>query len=118
VLELQKPEAIRKEGVPRHMCACAQPLSNMWIIRHSCAMLNIHQAMLSLPATCCATHAPLLGLCLPAHPLAISHPSNHAGPGPCRLFGEANRFLLGDTYHEPHKLYVWDLYRSEVTIVI
>jgi hypothetical protein len=41
----------------------------------------------------------------------------NAGPGPCRLFGEANRFLLGDTYHEPHKLYVWDLYRSEVSIV-
>jgi hypothetical protein len=38
----------------------------------------------------------------------------NVGPGPCRLFGEANRFLLGDTYHEPHKLYVWDLYRSEV----
>jgi len=40
-----------------------------------------------------------------------------AGAGPCRLFGEANRFVLGDTYHEPHKLYVWDLYRSEVATV-
>lgn len=52
--------------------------------------------------------------CTPAGNLP---PSKHAGPGPCRLFGEANRFLLGDTYHEPHKLYVWDLYRSEVNSV-
>ena len=39
------------------------------------------------------------------------------GDGPCRLYGAGHRWVLGDTFHEPHKLYVWDLYRSDAFTV-
>ena len=39
------------------------------------------------------------------------------GDGPCKLYSIGHRWVLGDTFHKPHKLYVWDLYRSDVFTV-
>ena len=39
------------------------------------------------------------------------------GDGPCKFYREGHRWVLGDTYHEPRKLYLWDLYRSDVFTV-
>lgn len=39
------------------------------------------------------------------------------GDGPCKLFSSGHRWVLGDTFRQPHKLYVWDLYRSDVFTV-
>ena len=46
-------------------------------------------------------------------PVAIAN----EGDGPCKFYGEGHRWVLGDTYHEPRKLYLWDLYRSDVFTV-
>ena len=39
------------------------------------------------------------------------------GDGPCKFYSDGHRWVLGDTYHEPRKLYLWDLYRSDVFTV-
>ena len=36
------------------------------------------------------------------------------GHGPCKFYREGHRWVLGDTYREPRKMYLWDLYRSDV----
>jgi hypothetical protein len=47
VLELQKPEAIRKEGVSSRFAACALLLFKYVNPKAQQCMLNIHHAMLS-----------------------------------------------------------------------
>ena len=39
------------------------------------------------------------------------------GDGPCKFYREGHRWVLGDTYREPRKMYLWDLYRSDVFTV-
>ncbi len=39
------------------------------------------------------------------------------GDGPCKFFRDGHRWVLGDTYREPRKMYLWDLYRSDVFTV-
>ena len=72
MLELQKPEAIRKEGVSIHFAACAS--------LHSCAPQKAQDCMLHIPGRLALTASDMLRkacasarqyLSRPAHPPAI-----------------------------------------------